>query len=122
MSRDRIRCAIDALKCELDAFALSFGCHTRIELPRALDRAELRLAVCGARHAFARHAGVELERQPADLRAQLAVERRERFLESALTYVAPGADDVRHDLDLELLVHAHFLKGNYRFFAGTVQR
>src|SRR5258706_14496118 len=96
MGSDRIRCAFDALKCELDAFALSFPRHACIELARALDRAELRRAVRGTGHSLGRHARVELERKPADLGAHLALERRESFPEAALADVAPRADHIRN--------------------------
>src|SRR5215213_10768344 len=105
MRRDGIRCALDAIKCEADAFALSFLRYPRIELARALEGAELRRAVCGARHPLRRHAGIELEWKPADRGADLAVERRDRLLQAALADVAPRTDDIRNHFDGQRSTH-----------------
>src|SRR5574341_763746 len=95
-----VRRALDAVEGELDALAPALGDDARIELARALERPELGLAVLGPRHAFLGHAGIQLERQPADLDIELAAEELERLLEAALADVAPRADDVGGDFDL----------------------
>ena len=93
------------------------GALSRVEAPGALGRAELRRPVVGARHALARHVGIELERQPDELDPGLAGDQRQGLLEAALADVAPRTDDVRGDLDLEGLHGGYFLPRG-----GTVQR
>src|SRR5262247_377631 len=105
MGRDGIGRALHALKCELDAYALSLSCYTRIQLARALERAELGDAVLGARDPLARHRGIELERQPADLGIHLAGERFERLRKTTLADIAPRANDIRYHFDGQRSAH-----------------
>src|SRR6185436_17630593 len=82
-----IRLDRHAIERELDALALALFGHARVHLLRALERAELGLAVVGARDAAGRQVGVLLQAPLAD--------------------VAPGADHVGGDFETELL-HAAF--------------
>src|SRR5262245_8874966 len=105
MGRDGIGCAFDAFKCERDAYALSLSRYTRIQLAGSLHGAELSRAVLGARHAFARHLRIELERKPADFGAHFAGECRERFAETAFADVTPRADHVGNNFDGQRSAH-----------------
>src|SRR5688572_6657159 len=95
--------ALHALEREVDALAPAFGDHARVELLRALERAELGLAVLGARDAVRRQIGIELERQPAHFDLDFVLEKIERLLEALLADVAPRTDYVRRHFDLQLL-------------------
>jgi hypothetical protein len=123
---DRVGRALHALERELDALAPSLGGDARVELAAALDRAELGLAVLGARHALRRHVRIELERQPADLRLDLILHQGQRFFEAALADIAPGADDVGGDFDRQGfdagIFHGRIFGHRYCFFAGIVQK
>ncbi len=56
--------------------------------------------------ALGRHAGVQLERLEMDVRLDaLGLQRRQRRLQPAQPHHAPGADDVRDEIDVQGLCH-----------------
>jgi hypothetical protein len=91
-----------ALELEVEPFGRRRGGHPVLHRPRLLDaRPVLAGEVLGAiAHALGRRAGVELEAAPGDADLVAVREGGQRGLEAALADVAPGAGDVRPDLDV----------------------
>jgi len=65
MGVPRIRLALDAVECEVDADRLPRGADPLIDLGCTLRSAELRFDIRAPVDAFLRQARVELERMPA---------------------------------------------------------
>ena len=72
----------------------------------SLDRAELRGQVFVAADALARHPRIEEKRPEVHLHGNVR-HQRERALDPLLADVAPGAHDVRDDIDLERFQGGH---------------
>ena len=96
----RVRRPPHAVEGEADALLLPQRGHVAIERGGPV-RPELAGAVERALHALRRHAGIELEGQPADRRRESEARFVERALEAALADEAPRTDDVREDVDGE---------------------
>ena len=91
--------APDPRELELDAgLAAALG-DRLVDLARPVAAAELGPHVIVARHAFGRHVGIELERPPGDGDV-VAAAQIERALEAPLADVAPRADRVGDDVDV----------------------
>ena len=96
----RVRRPLHAVEGEADALLLPQRGHVAIERGGPV-RPELAGSVDRALHALRRHAGIELEGQPADGRRESEARFVERALEAALADEAPRTDDVREDVDGE---------------------
>jgi hypothetical protein len=97
----RVRLQRDALEVERDAGLRPGPAHAIVDLRGARGPPELALEIVPAVDALGGQVGIELVGVPAHGRQRLAGlgERRERGIEMALADVAPGADDVRDDVD-----------------------
>src|SRR5262249_35845826 len=90
----------DQRELELDArLAAAFG-DRLVDLARPVAAAELRAPIVAARTAPGRHVGVEREGPPGHRHVGAAAQRQ-RALEAALADVAPRADRVRDDVDID---------------------
>ena len=72
----------------------------RIQPPRPVLTAEFAHHVVGARHAHARHVGIEQERPPDQFESDIRA-AAQRAHQPPHAQVAPRADEIMHDLDMQ---------------------